>query len=368
MEQISETTVLGGLTDMLNAREPDTTLEALLYALPILAVVVLLRRPLATLLARVIASVLNALSISVSESMRAEFSASLRVILVVGTALLLIDVFELPDLFGGVVKRLLISVLVLAVFAAWYRLVDPFICSLDAKKLDPKLTDTTWIVRLAQFIVVLLAITAVLAVWEIDISTALTGVGVFGAGLAIAAQDFVRNLFAGMANASEKRFTAGDWIAVEGGIEGIVSRVDVRSTTVLGFDRIPRYIPNADLSNATVLNKSRIDHRRVYLKLPLVLDASDDQVDQVCKTLNTYLAECGDFVDDGSLFMMVTPIGLAEASLDVMVYAFTKGASYQDYLSASSGLALAIRRAIKEAGTSLAYPTQTLMLKTVENH
>ncbi|MEM6576903.1 MAG: mechanosensitive ion channel domain-containing protein [Pseudomonadota bacterium] len=367
MEELSENPVLDRLANALGAWSPETTPEALLFALLMLVAVIVLRKPLAALSARVIESVLKALSINVSESMRVEFNAALRVIVVAGTALLLMDVVDLPDVFGGVVRRLLVSVLVLAVFATWYRLVEPFISLLDVKKSDQKLTDTTWIVRLAQFIVILLAITAVMAVWEIDISTALTGVGVFGAGLAIAAQDFVRNLFAGMANASEKRFAPGDWIAVEGGVEGIVSRVDVRSTTVLGFDRVPRYVPNADLSNATVLNKSRMDHRRVYLTIPLVLDASDEQIGQVCEALNTYLSECGDFVDDGSLFMMVTPVGLGEASLDVMIYAFTKGSTYQDYLSASSGLALAVRGAVRDAETSLAYPTQTVMLRTIDN-
>jgi small-conductance mechanosensitive channel len=92
-------------------------------------------------------------------------------------------------------------------------------------------------------------------------------VGVLGAGLAIAAQDFVRNLVAGMNNMSEKRFERGDWIAVEGGIEGTVQRIDVRSTTIMGFDRVPRYVPNSGLSNAIVLNKSRIRHQLLRIAL-----------------------------------------------------------------------------------------------------
>lgn len=336
--------------------------DALLAALLALFAVIVFRRPLASLATKCLRWVLGSLSISLSEHVITEINAALRVILVTSAVLLTLDAIHLPDVIGGALRRLLISVLVLSVFATWYRLVEPFVAVLDPEKLTGSNVDTSWVARLGQFIVILLAITALLAVWEIDISNALTGVGVFGAGLAIAAQDFVRNLFAGMSNMSEKRFGPGDWIAVDGGIEGIVSRVDMRSTTILGFDRVPRYVPNAELSNAVVLNKSRMDHRRVYWTIPLVLSTSDAQVEQICDALRAHLSESGAYVDDGSLFMTVMPVGLSDSSLDIMIYAFVRDVSYQGYLDACAELTLVVRRAIADAGAHLAYPTQTVFV------
>ena len=363
MDNSVDLSTIDRVIQALRAWLSETDHHSLVVALGVLLIVVLLRRPLAAAATRLLAWTFGTLSIKLSETVLNEIGAALRVIIVAAAAVLALEAMQLPDMYGGILRRILISVLVLAVFAAWYRLIDPLIAVLDPEKFSDLKVDTRWVIRLGQFVVALLGITAVLAVWDIDISSALTGVGVFGAGLAIAAQDLVRNLFAGMANMSEKRFGPGDWIAVDGGIEGTVSRVDVRSTTVLGFDRVPRYVPNADLSNAVVLNKSRMDHRRVLWTIPLVLDATDAQVEQVCASLVEHLETSGDFIDDGSLLMLVMPVGLSDSAVDIMIYAFTKTNGYQPYLDVCARLTLAIRRAVADADTELAYPTQTVVLR-----
>lgn len=123
----------------------------------------------------------------------------------------------------------------------------------------------------------------------------MTGVGVLGAGLAIAAQDLVRNLIAGMTNMSDKRFETGDAIEIAGGVSGVVERIDLRSTLLLGFDLIPRYVPNSDLSNAVVLNYSNQKRRRVLTKLSLVHSATRAQIEDVRDRLKDYLQTSGDF-------------------------------------------------------------------------
>ena len=97
-----------------------------------------------------------------------------------------------PEIAGGLLKRLIISVAVIAVFAAWYRLAGVFIAQLKDERFDEIRVEKDWMVRVAKFAITLLGLAAFLEVWEIDISGALTGVGVLGAGFAIAAQDLVR--------------------------------------------------------------------------------------------------------------------------------------------------------------------------------
>ncbi len=64
--------------------------------------------------------------------------------------------------------------------------------------------------RVAHFGVILFGISALLTVWQVDISGAMAGVGVLGAGVAIAAQDLVHNLVAGMNSQSENSFSEED--------------------------------------------------------------------------------------------------------------------------------------------------------------
>ncbi|WP_068113332.1 mechanosensitive ion channel family protein [Tropicimonas marinistellae] len=334
--------------------------EPALMAIAVVALVVLFRKSLATRLAQVVRWVLGTLSITLGEEVDSEIETFLRVLLVTGSLLLAQEVVALPEFAGGVARRLLISILVLAIFAAWYRLVEPMVALINPRKIGVAAIDTSWIVRLGQFVVVLMSITALLAVWEIDISSALTGVGVLGAGLAIASQDFIRNLVAGMNNMSEKRFETGDWIAVAGIVEGTVTRVDVRSTTVMGFDHVPHYVPNSELSNAIVLNKSRMDHRRIYWTIGLVLDATDAQVEQVCNAIRAHMQESDDFVHDGSCPLIVCPKGLSENAIEILALGFTQTKEYQPFIEAGGRLVAAIRHAVNGAGTELAYPTHTI--------
>ncbi len=337
--------------------------HAALLAIILVAAIVLFRGPLAAALARGLRWVLASLSITISNDVATEFETFLRVLLVTGSLLIALDALSPPEVAGGFGRNLLISVVVLAIFAAWYRLLEPMMALISPEKLADVRVDTSWMVRLGQFVVVLMAITALLAVWKIDISSALTGVGVLGAGLAIAAQDFIRNLVAGMNNMSEKRFETGDWIAVDGVVEGTVHRVDVRSTTIMGFDHVPRHVPNSELSNAIVQNKSRMDHRRIRWTVPLVLQASDPQVDGFCDAVRQYMEDCGDFVTDGSCPLIVCPVGLSGSAIEILVFGFTQTREYQPYIEANGRLVSALRTAVADAGTHLAYPTQTVFLK-----
>lgn len=337
-----------------------------LLAIGLAVLVVLFRKPLAATATRGVRWVMRNLSISFSEVVEREAETFLRVLIVAGSLLVALEAIGPPEMAGGFLRRILISVVVLAIFASWYRLMEPMIELIGPEKLADVSVDTSWMVRLGQFVVVLISITALLKVWEIDISSALTGVGVLGAGLAIAAQDFVRNLVAGMNNMSEKRFERGDWIAVEGGIEGTVQRIDVRSTTIMGFDRVPRYVPNSGLSNAIVLNKSRMDHRRVRWTIPLVMDATDEQVDAVCNAVRRYMLESGEYVTDGSCMLIVCPVALSDNAIDVLAMGYTRTTDYQRYLEVCGRLVSVVRRAVRGAGTKLAYPTQAIFLYGID--
>lgn len=110
---------------------------------------------------------------------------------------------------------------------------------------------------------------------------ALTGVGVLGAGLAIATQDIIRNLIAGMNNMIENRFSIGDTIQIENILVGTVEEIDLRSTLIRGFDQIPRHVPNSDLSNAVVLNYAHRRNRRVKVNVPSVLSSTPEKLAQV---------------------------------------------------------------------------------------
>lgn len=333
-------------------------------SISILAVV--FRRTLASYLLILVRLLLRSLSTPIEDDIIDELKSPAQILIVAATLLFLVQVIGLPDLLYTSVRQLLLSVVVISIFASLFRIAHHFVSMVAPRAPIGKGADTDWATRVVQLAIIIIAIAAILDVWKINVSGALTGVGILGAGIAIAAQDFVRNLVAGMSNLSEERFVKGDWIEAEGLVEGIVHKIDVRSTTILGFDRIPHYVPNSELANAVIRNKTRRDHRRVHWIVNLVLSTSADQLRTIVDGLHAYLEESGDFVVEDDVFRLVHTGGLSESSVDVVIYAFTKTNGYAGYLEATERLTHAIRNLVDSAGTQLAYPTRSVYVEKSE--
>jgi MscS family membrane protein len=329
-------------------------------AIIFLVVVISLRKKLSGWIVAGFEKLLKRFSVTLTDEVTSRLKAAMQVLVVTFAIYLALDAVKPPILIGIVFQQLLGSVALIAVFATWYQLSGPFISLLVAKKIGPATKETGWIQRLGQFVIMLFGVTSLLNLWHVDIGGALTGVGVLGAGLAIALQDLIRNLVAGMTNMSEERFQSGDAIQVEGQFLGTVKRIDLRSTLVVGFDQIPRYVPNSDLSDSVVLNYSARIHRRVKIIVPLVLSSTQEQIEAVRDELKLHHQNSGDFHldEEAAQYIYVSEIG--PSSVNIMLYVWTKGADYDDYLQTNERLTFAILQAVKKAGTALAYPTQTL--------
>lgn len=336
--------------------------DGLFFGAVAVAVFFWLRKPLARLVIAALNALLTRLSVGLSPETRDELIATTSVLIVTLAAYIAVEVLNLPELAGGLLRRVLASVAIIAVFAGWYNLCGPFVTLLSGDRRLDITVETGWMERVARFAVVLFGITALLTVWQLDISGALTGVGVLGAGLAIATQDLIRNLVAGMNNLSEKRFAVGDTVQIEGAFIGTVEQIDLRSTLVRGFDQIPRYVPNSDLSNAVVMNYSQMHRRRVLVRIPFVLSLTPERVSGVCADLKDHLYHSGDFDTSDEAPKYVNVEALSDTAIVVMFYARTRTAVYKDYLDVVERLTLRILEISRDRDAGLAYPTQTIHL------
>ena len=341
-------------------------MDRLLVATALIGLVVLLRKPMAAVLTAIIVRLLSAIHIKLSDAAQSEVKGAFGPLVVALVIYVALQVLTPPEMANGVLQRILSTVVVLVFYGIVYRRADLIIATLSPDGGTQLGADSNWMVRLFRLAIAIIAFATVSDVWGLSISGALTGVGVLGAGLAIAAQDFVGNFVAGLNNMSERRFRPGDWIKVENGVEGTVVSMDLRSTTVMGFDRVPRYVPNSNLANAVLMNYNRMDHRQINWIFGIALGSTDEQVEAVCADLRRYVEESGDYVTDGGLLCFVVPAGLSECAIEITIYVFAKTTSYQTYLEVCGRLTLALRAAVEGAGTKLAYPTRTVILENAE--
>ena len=128
------------------------------------------------------------------------------------------------------INRTLITILI---FWVIHQIIEPISYILSG--LDKLLTKELigWIIKSLKILIFILGLAAVLELWGIKIGPIIAGLGLFGVAVALGAQDLFKNLISGILVLVEKRFKIGDWILVEGIIEGIVEKIGFRSTTQL---------------------------------------------------------------------------------------------------------------------------------------
>jgi len=143
--------------------------------------------------------------------------------------------------FLETVNRSLITILI---FWTFHQIIAPL--SVVIRSVGDLLSRDllNWIIKAIKVLIFILGIAAVLELWGIKIGPIIAGLGLFGVAVALGAQDLFKNLISGILVLVERRFQVGDWIYVDGVIEGTVESIGFRSTVVRRFDKSLATIPN----------------------------------------------------------------------------------------------------------------------------
>ena len=150
----------------------------------------------------------------------------------------------------------------------------------------------------------------------------------------------------------------GEWIrSPDRDIEGTVEYISWRHTRVRGFNKNPIYVPNAVFTTIVVENPGRMSHRRIKEVIGLRYD-DFAVVGPICDDIRTMLQEHDGI--DATQTLIVNFDVFGAASLDLMVYTFTKTVVWVEYHQVKHDVLLKIGQIIQKHGAEIAFPTQTL--------
>jgi MscS family membrane protein len=264
-----------------------------------------------------------------------------------------------------ITETLLRSLVVFTIFWLFYAAIGPF--SFIFGRLEHVLTRpmVEWLVRALRVGIVFIGAAIILELWGIEVGPLLAGLGLFGVAVALGAQDLFKNLIAGILVIAEKRFNPGDWIHVDGVVEGTVETIGFRSTLVRRFDLAPVHVPNAKLSDNSVTNFSAMTYRRIFLTIGVEYRTTVDQLRKIRDGLENYILESDDFVppEQASTFVRIDRFN--DSSIDIMLYCFTKTTKWGEWLAIKEKLAYHIMDTVQGAGTGFAFPSRSLYVETL---
>tara|TARA_Y100000741_G_scaffold364020_1_gene353768 strand:+ start:4755 stop:5840 length:1086 start_codon:yes stop_codon:yes gene_type:complete len=256
------------------------------------------------------------------------------------------------------INRTLVTILI---FWLIHQLVEPISYILSG--LDKMLTRELigWIIKSLKILIFILGLAAVLELWGIKIGPIIAGLGLFGVAVALGAQDLFKNLISGILVLVEKRFKIGDWIMVDGIIEGIVEKIGFRSTTIRKFDKSLAIIPNFQFAENAVVNVSETSNWLISWIITLQYDTTVDQLKTIRNEIENYINKSEDY--NTSVGVAVRIDKFSDSSIDMYVRCFTKTDSWNEWLSVKERLAIEIKQIVENNNASFAFPSQSIYIE-----
>ena len=135
-----------------------------------------------------------------------------------------------------------------------------------------------------KLLVLLIGSYCLLMIWGVNPLGWLASAGIVGIAVGFAAKDTLANLFSGFFILVDAPYKIGDYVNLDSGERGRVTRIGLRSTRLLSRDDIEITLPNALIANAKIVNESGGLNSKIRIRLPVGVAYGSD-IDQVCEVL-----------------------------------------------------------------------------------
>lgn len=196
-----------------------------------------------------------------------------------------------------------------------------------------------------------------------DITPVVAGISIGGLAFALAAQDFVGNLFGSLTIFMDKPFQIGDWIKY-GDTEGVVEEVGFRATRVRTFYNSLVYIPNGELTTGIIDNYGLRQYRRFTTHLGLQYDTPPELIEEYVTGLRQIVRDHPATLTNNFEIHLNR---FSASSVDVLLYIFFEVDSWSKELDARADVLYAALKLAAKLGVQYAFPTQTLHVTPAEN-
>lgn len=210
--------------------------------------------------------------------------------------------------------------------------------------------------RVGKVVLFAIAIVALLSEMGYPVTSLVAGLGIGGLAIALAAQKTVENLFGAFSIGADQPFREGDLVRIEDFI-ATVEYIGLRSTRFRTADRTLISIPNGKLAEMRLESLAARDRLRLFCVLGLVYDTRADQVRQVLAGFKAILTTHPHVWPEG---ISVRLRSLGASSLDIEITAWFQTNDYAVFMGWREEVLLAFMEEVEKAGTSFAFPTQTI--------
>jgi small conductance mechanosensitive channel len=246
--------------------------------------------------------------------------------------------------------KLLVAILILTAgffVAGWVaRVIQRALSRLD---LEPPVRQL--LSRVARVLVVCLFAMMALQNLGVELLPLIAGLGVAGAGIALATQGVLSNMVAGLTIIFTKPYRVGEYIAIAG-VEGQVEGITLFNTALLHPDRSRIIVPNRKVVGEILHNYGRIRQSQIQVGVAYESD------------LTLALGTIRDLVQANSRVLaepapVIQVVMLADSAVQIAIKPWVAVA---DYGAVVGELNLSLVEALRQQGIGIPYPQREVRL------
>ncbi len=215
-------------------------------------------------------------------------------------------------------------------------------------------------------IIIIIGLLVILSSLGISITPLITALGVGGLAVALALQDTLANLFAGIHILMERSIRIGDFVKLETGQEGYVEDITWRTTRIKMLPNNMVVIPNNKLSQSIVTNYY-LPEKKMSVLIPVSVSYFSDpeKVERVlAEEAKNAVNQIPGLLGDPEPFVRFIP-GFGESSLDFTLICHVQ--EFTDQYLTQHELRKRIFKRFQKENIEIPFPHRTVFLHEKKN-
>jgi len=193
----------------------------------------------------------------------------------------------------------------------------------------------------------------------IKISAVITGLGIGGVAVALAAQKFLGDLFSYFSIFLDKPFEEGDFIIVQD-VRGTVENIGLKTTRIRSQKGEEVVFSNSELINSVIHNYKKMKKRRVSFQFGLVYQTPIEKLKQIPNIVK----EVFDSITDADL-ERIHFSSFGDYSLIFECVYYVNSPDYNLYMDIQQLINYRLKERFENLGIEFAYPTNTIFLNRI---
>jgi MscS family membrane protein len=216
--------------------------------------------------------------------------------------------------------------------------------------------------QLARLLIYFIAFTFILEYFGKNINGLIATAGVASLAVALAAQETLSNMFAGLMIMIDRPFRPGDRIELDKGYMGDVLQIGTRTTRILTAENNVIVVPNKDLANSRIVNHVfPTPHSGVTLEIGVAYGSDINMVKGILKEI---LADNAAVLDDPAPGIYFKNYGSSALNISISFWI----SDFRDRPAVVDGINMSIKERFEAAGIEIPFPRSDIFLINEEGN